>query len=175
MKNLLKADGERTEPVITKDELRNSFIKILTNLYFIKQQLKGYLPFLLAKATVKPLKLQIREIIININADLLRLDFIFKVLNIDPASLKSTIRDSIDLEGQMMRNLKELNLSETDMSILYHIMIVETVSSSSFKLLFKQAILLGNKEIYNWVHEILKESIATKKKINDLLKAYFDQ
>jgi len=61
------------------------------------------------------------------------------------------------------------------MSILYHILIVETISSSSFKLLFKQAILLGNKEIYNWVHEILKESIATKKKINELLKAYFEQ
>jgi ferritin-like metal-binding protein YciE len=175
MKNLLKADGERTEPVITKDELRNSFTKILTNLYFVKQQLKGYLPLLLSKATFKPLKLQIREIIININADLLRLDFIFKVLNIDPATLNSTIRDSINLESQVTRNLKDLNLTETDMSILYHILIVETISSSSFKLLFKQAILLGNKEIYNWVHEILKESVATKKKINELLKAYFEQ
>lgn len=163
------------EPVITKTELKNSFVKILTNLYFLKLQLKSYLPLLLAKATFKPLKLQIRETIININADLLRFEFIFKRLGIDSTTLISTLNVDVNLENHVIRNLEGLNFSETDMSILNHLLILEAIAASSFKLLYKQALLLHNKEIHDWIQEILKACISCKKKINELIIAYFNQ
>jgi ferritin-like metal-binding protein YciE len=159
-------------PILKKNEVKDLIVRTLIDIYGLKTHLLGYLPTMASKAQYRELKLAIMDSSIDLKAQLLRLNMIMAILKNE--SLRDGVSESgkLNLKSYIISTTEELASFETDSALLIHLLMIESLQITSFRMLKKLAARLKNHAIFDLVDENLKDTLDNRRVLEKIMEDY---
>lgn len=136
----------------------------LSNIYSIKTYLVANLPMMANSASFKDLKLAIIENISDIKLQLLRMDVIYKLIGETYQPHQCVGVRTLTMEAYVISKAPGMTKLETDLYMLYHLNIVESLEISCFTSLHD----IAQSMISNELTILLKQNLDIAKDNKEL-------
>lgn len=149
-------------------DLEKLFLQQLSNVYCIKKHLVKILPALSGKALFPDLKNAILDNTDQIKLQLLRMDVVYKIYDAHYKNQKCKGLKAISMEAYADAFNEKLLPVESDLALLIHLQIIESVEVAYFNILKNIAGSLRNKEVQIMLEQNF-ESAVSGKKLYDLI------
>lgn len=158
--------------LLNHEDLNHIFLIHLGNMYKMARHLNNYLPAISPQVTFKPLKLAIMDMTIALQSHILRLDFVYKLLESQFNENANPEIDSLNLESYLKTSTLGDGQTEINFSVLTHLLMIENITLTSFAILSNLATAMSNKSIYRLVKQSLAEVANSKKNLVQLEQQY---
>lgn len=159
-------------PVLSKTEINTLFLSNLSDVYNMKIHLASFIPEMVKKASYQQLKQAILNTGLELDAHLLRIDFIFKYLKYENNFRPQPLMGTLNIKEYLFSNMDELNAYQSDYIMLTHLLMIEQMEISQFKILLTLAKGVYHKQIYSMIKLCLQDAIKDKKNFELLSRIY---
>ena len=165
-------DDESVASALNKKEVTSIFVDTLTDIYTVKTHLLDYLPSMAQNATAMSLKLAILDTSIDIKAQLVRLDMAMKMLRemLDLSSRESY--NDFNLNKYMRSGLDNENPYKTDVALLTHLIMIETIQVATFTMMKLMSHAFNNKAIHDLIRDNLRDATENLVIFNAMMVAH---
>ena len=163
---------ESAASALNKKEVTSIFIDTLTDIYMVKTHLLDYLPSMAQNATAMSLKLAILDTSIDVKAQLLRLDMAMKMLRemLDLSSRESY--NDFNLNKYMRSGVDNANPYKTDVALLTHLIMIETIQVATFTMMKQMSHAFNNKAIHDLIRDNLRDATENLVIFNAMMVAH---
>jgi ferritin-like metal-binding protein YciE len=127
--------------------VRKIFLMQLSNIYSIKTYLVANLPLMAQAATFKDLEHAILETIDDIRLQLLRMDAIYDIINETYHHRQCVGVRALTMEAYVISKAPGMSKLETDLYMLYHLNMLESLEISCFTALHTLSLAMPNKDM----------------------------
>ncbi|QJD97173.1 DUF892 family protein [Mucilaginibacter robiniae] len=159
-------------PILSKTEINALFVSSLSDVYNMKTHLVRLIPELVKRASYQGLKQAILSTGLHLDAQLLRIDFIFKYLKYESNFRPKPLLGSLNVRDYLFSNVGELNTYQLDYIIINHLLTIEQLEIAQFKVLLTLAKGVYHKQIYSMIKLCLQDAIKEKRTFELLSKTY---
>ena len=172
--NLLQMKPNMDAPVetvrlVSDIEARILFIKVLSDVYYLKEFMVAQLPEITYRTERIALKLQIVQAGCTLNSQLLRMDMAISLLQTERLLDGALPVDGLNYEHYMYNNIDTVTSYLNDVKLLNHIMLLVGIEVASFRLLDILSRPLRPKSVNVLMRDNLKEAIKNQ---NELIRVY---
>ncbi len=165
-------DKGSVQPVLDRQSITDLFIRYVSDVYQAKQHLIAYLPWMVTRASTSKLRIALLNTSSEIRAELLRLEFICKILNCTIEDRDSPSRTQLNSEGMLRVQLMELDAKQADFALIAHMVFLESMEATSFQLLIRLARALRNKTVVDLLDANLVQAKINRDMLDDLVNSY---
>ncbi|MES2808848.1 MAG: DUF892 family protein [Bacteroidota bacterium] len=127
--------------------VRKIFLMQLSNIYSIKTYLVANLPLMAEAASFPDLKYAIAETIDDIRLQLLRMDAIYDIINETYHHRQCVGVRALTMEAYVISKAPGMSKLETDLYMLYHLNILESLEISCFTALHTLSLAMPDKDM----------------------------
>lgn len=149
-------------PSLSRNEITTLFLNTLTDVYNLKTHFLSYLPRIAEKASYQRLRVAILEAAMEVEAQKLRLNVIFRILKYELNRLPESLKGTIDIEGYIGANLQHLPSYKTDFVLFTHLIMMENMEITYYRVLRMLAASIKQSEIYELIKQCLQEALKTR-------------
>jgi ferritin-like metal-binding protein YciE len=127
--------------------VKKIFLMQLSNIYSIKTYLVANLPLMAESASFADLKHAIIECIADIRLQLLRMDAIYSIINETYQHRQCVGVRALTMEAYVISKAPGMSKLETDLYMLYHLNIMESLEISCFTALHTLSLAMPNQDM----------------------------
>ena len=160
------------QPALSQQALTELFMRYISDVYHLKQQLTGYLPWMVSQASKATLRINLLNTSSEIRAEMLRLEFICKILNCTINPVDAASPTHFDAEAMLKAQLQGLGAEQVNFTLITHMMFLESMEATSFGLLTRLAGKLRNKTVLDLLKANLQQAKVNREKLNELMDGY---
>ncbi len=154
--------------------VRKIFLMQLSNIYSIKTYLVANLPLMANSASFKDLELAILETIDGIRLQLLRMDLIYSIIHEKYHQRQCVGIRALTMEAYVASKAPGMSRLETDLYILYHLNIVESLEISCFTSLHSLALSMPENDMALLIKQNLDMAKDNKELYELITKEYIN-
>jgi ferritin-like metal-binding protein YciE len=169
-KDLWKFDEQTEAGLLNKTEITSVFVNTLKEIYAVKASLLKFLPLVSEHATARTLKLAIMDSAIDVKAQLLRLNIVIAILKKEIDTMPRENPNDINLNHYLLSGLDEADPYKSDVSLLTHLIMLESVQITAFTMMEKMSHAFKNKVVRDLITNNLNDAIQNQTVFNQMLK-----
>lgn len=158
--------------MLSRPEINALFVSNLSDVYNMKVHLASIIPIMVKKASYTELKKAILSTGLETDAQLLRMDFIFKYLKYDTHMRPQPLMGTLNIKEYLFGNIDNLSTYQSDYIMLTHLLMIEHIEVAQFRVLMTLAKGVYHKNIYSMIKLCLQEALKEKKTFELLSKVY---
>jgi len=156
---------------LTQNEIADTFVKVLTDTYNLKQILLSLLPEMTYKSQESRLKMLIISGGSSLDRQILRLNIAMRQLNRTCFKEESLIKKGLNIKKYLSQDVDSLSLSN-DAEVILNLMLIVGIEVNSFRLLVVLSQHLYPKSVNSLMKLNLGEAIKYEKSLVAIYKSY---
>ncbi len=165
-------DEVPAQPALDPQSITELFMRYISDVYHLKVYLSGYLPWMVSQASSARLRISLLNTSSEIRAEMLRLEFICKMLDCTIHPVDEATNVHIHTEDMLKAQLQGLNTGQTDFTLIAHMVFLENMEAVSFRLLSKLSRKLKNKAVLDLLGANLRQSKTNRNGLDELVDSY---
>ncbi|MGF7081036.1 DUF892 family protein [Mucilaginibacter sp. UYCu711] len=154
--------------------VRKIFLMQLSNIYSIKTYLVANLPVMANSASFKDLEHAILESVDGIRLQLLRMDVIYRIINETYHPRQCVGVRALTMEAYVTSKAPGMSKLETDLYLLYHLNVVESLEISCFTALHTLALSMPEEDMALLIKQNLDMAKDNKELYEMIAKEYIN-
>ncbi|MET3980657.1 ferritin-like metal-binding protein YciE [Mucilaginibacter sp. UYP25] len=166
----LSSNGK--EGRLNKQEMLDMFLQTLTDIYHVKKYLLTYLPEMAKRSNIQNIRYSILNASTDINSQVMRLDMILAIIRSESESEIIINKGELRLDTYIRSTLKKSEDYKTNIALISHFIMLESIEIASFELLTTMSCCIRNPTIKDMIHQNLTEAKNNKKVFQELLSNY---
>jgi ferritin-like metal-binding protein YciE len=156
---------------LTQNEIADTFVKVLTDTYKLKQLLLSQLPGMTYKSQESRLKMLIISARSSLDIQILRLNLAMRQLNRTLFKEESLTRKGLNIKKYLSQDIDSLSLYN-DAELILNLMLIVGIEVNSFRLLVVLSQHLYPKSVNSLMKLNLVEAVKYEKSLVAIYKSY---
>jgi ferritin-like metal-binding protein YciE len=156
---------------LTQNEIADTFVKVLTDTYKLKQLLLSQLPGMTYKSQESRLKMLIISARSSLDIQILRLNLAMRQLNRTCFKEESLTKKGLNIKKYLSQDIDSLSLYN-DAELILNLMLIVGIEVNSFRLLVVLSQHLYPKSVNSLMKLNLGEAIKYEKSLVAIYKSY---
>jgi ferritin-like metal-binding protein YciE len=160
------------QPVFSQPALNALFLSNLSDVYNLLNHLVSLIPEMVRRASYTNLKLSILRKGNELEAQLLRINFIFKYRKYDAEQRPTPLLGPLNIRGYLLGSMETLDTHQVDYILLTQLIIIENLEISHFKILSVMSKGIHHKNIHRLIKLCLREALKEKRTFATFTQVY---